>query len=224
MRLGIAEHRPHETDRTRSMQKHPQRFSPAHRHLRPAERRQVVAAERADAAARLHRLRRGRHDHRPGREADGTAADRAGAVHRHGRHRRRRRARRAARAADAAGLRPHRRGPDRRRGGRRGATFEEGILAELPRAKIAGDRRVQQDATSPSRTRTLVDAAEGAEDPVGADRRLRGRGHPRPARGADPRRAGGLHQRPADPRRPGAAPANWWCWWCRSTWRRPRAG
>ena len=34
-----------------------------------------------------------RHDHRPGREADGAAAARAGAVHRHGRHRRRGRAR-----------------------------------------------------------------------------------------------------------------------------------
>jgi aspartate ammonia-lyase len=68
-------------------------FPAAHRHLRPAERRQVEPAERIDAPAGIDSVRCGRDDHRPGREADGTAARGAGPLHRHRRHRRRRGAR-----------------------------------------------------------------------------------------------------------------------------------
>ena len=56
---------------------HAQVAAPAHRHLRPPQRRQVVAAQRHHPAAGVDRLRVRRHDDRPGREADGAAAARA---------------------------------------------------------------------------------------------------------------------------------------------------
>ena len=71
------------------MTEHPQESPPPHRPVRPPQRRQVVAAERDDPAGGLDRLGDRRHHDRPGGKADGAAAARAGAVHRHGRHRRR---------------------------------------------------------------------------------------------------------------------------------------
>ena len=99
--------------------------------------------ERDDAAGGLDRLGDRRHDDRPGREADGTAAARAGAVHRHGRHRRRR-----ARLGDKR-VQKTRQVFDRTDVGilvvdaGRWDEFEEGIFRELREREHSGHRRLQ---------------------------------------------------------------------------------
>ncbi len=83
-------------------------------------------------------------------------------------------------------------------------TFEEGILAELAARKtpvVVVFNKTDLAGPDPKAVAEL----EVAENPVGRDGRLRGERHPGPARGADPRRAGGFHQRALDPRRPGPA-------------------
>ena len=162
------------------MTSRPQGLAPAHRHVRPPQRRQVEPAQRADPPEGLDRLRRGRHHHRPGGKAHGAAAARPGAVHRHGRHRRRRRAGRTARAADPAGVRPHRPGHDRHRAGAWG-DFEEQLLDELQRAKIPVVVVFNKIRSGqPDRRRCAEPLRERCHGRDG--RPARGRGHPGLAR------------------------------------------
>ena len=167
----------------------------------------------------------GRHHHRSGGKADGTAAAGAGAVHRHRRHRRRRGAGRTARArrpgrsstaptwallvVDAGPVGPVRGGDSRR----------------TARPAGPGDRGLQQGRTWPARQRPCCERARSQpKTPCVETVATDGRGVLRTARGPDPGRAGGVPQR----RRPSwptwCRRASWPCWWCRSTWRPPRAG
>ena len=204
----------------------PQGLAPAHRPLRPPQRRQVEPAERDDAAAGLDRLRHRRHDHRPGREADGAAAARAGAVHRHGRHRRRR-ARWASCASqqDAAGLRPHR---PRRRWSPRPASGASSRSRSSPSCASAQTSRRSSSSTRPTwraaGARSSQRLRRRSVRAVRDRRRRRARACSTCAQALLDRGARRLHRHPGDRRRPGRRRASWPCWSCRSTRRRPRAG
>ena len=114
----------------------PQILPPPHRPVRPPQCGQVVAAERADRqqVSIVSEIAGTTTD--PVEKPMETAADRAGAVHRHGRHRRRRGAGRNADAEDPAGLRPHRPGPGRRRRRAAGASSRKASSASCRARKI----------------------------------------------------------------------------------------
>ena len=152
---------------------HPSLPSSPHRHLRSPKRRQVVAAERDHPAARVDRVGGSRDDHRPGREADGAVAARAGAVRGHGGRGRRGSARRAADRADQGGAGPG--GPWRRgHGGRRLGRVRGRARQRTREPTRAGARGVQQVRPADARregTRAPSAGAHPVGDRVVAERR-----------------------------------------------------
>ena len=115
----------------------------AYRLLRTPQRRQIEPAERHYAAEGFDRVGRAGHDDRPGREADGAASHRTGAVCRYGGRGRRGRAGRAAHREDAPGHRALR----YRRAGYRSRRVERvrgEASGRVALARNSGARRLEQ--------------------------------------------------------------------------------
>ena len=130
----------------------------------------------------------GHHD-RPGREADGAAPARPGAVHRHRRHRRRGRARRACASPGPARCSTASTSASLVAEAGAWGSFEEALLAELARAPRSASSSCSTSPTSRRRRPTIVARLAAREGPDGAHGGAHRGRHRRAPRGAcSPRR------------------------------------